>query len=129
MIRGNGIPEENIIVMQPDDIANNKLNPTPGKVKSEFTGSDVYHGVPKHYTGADVSVENFLGVLKGDPKFAKLVYYMEACESGSMWANFLPNNINVYAVASSKAGQISRQAFCYFKPNKDMDYCHANELT
>ncbi|CAG2110086.1 unnamed protein product [Medioppia subpectinata] len=51
---------------------------------------------------------------------------MEACESGSMWANFLPNNINVYAVASSKAGQISRQAFCYFKPNKDMDYCHGS---
>ncbi|CAG2119935.1 unnamed protein product, partial [Medioppia subpectinata] len=66
MFRGNGIPEENIIVMHYDDIAYNTQNPSKGKVFNKFNGSDVYYGVPKHYTGEYVTPDNFLDILKGD---------------------------------------------------------------
>ena len=36
-----------------------------------------------------------------DKKFKKLVFYLEACESGSMFKNLLPENIDVYATTAS----------------------------
>ncbi|CAG2102519.1 unnamed protein product, partial [Medioppia subpectinata] len=68
--RALGIPESNIIVMHYDDIANNERNPTPGKVVNEIDGPDVYKGVPKDYTGEEVTPKNFLGVIQGDEKLA-----------------------------------------------------------
>ncbi|XP_060795148.1 legumain-like [Neoarius graeffei] len=153
----NGIPDEQIVVMMYDDIATNKENPFPGNIINVPNGPNVYPGVLKDYTGADVSAENFLAVLHGDSsavkkkgpkkviqsgendsifiyltdhgglgvfkfphstlyahdligtvnrmskngKFSKMVIYLEACHSGSM-LNKLPNNSNVYAVASCK---------------------------
>lgn len=32
--------------------------------------------------------------------YKELVYYMEACESGSMWVGF-PTNINIYALSAA----------------------------
>ena len=43
----HGIPDERIIVLMFDDIANNRRNPTPGQIINQPGGSDVYHGVPK----------------------------------------------------------------------------------
>ncbi|CAG2111214.1 unnamed protein product [Medioppia subpectinata] len=66
IVKANGIPEENIIVMHYDDIANNRQNKYPGKVYNGPTGhngTDVYHGVPKHYTGKEVTPE--LAILMG----------------------------------------------------------------
>jgi len=57
VIRKHGIPDENIIVMHYDDIANHPKNPTPGIIVNRVNGSDVYKGVPKHYTGTDVTPE------------------------------------------------------------------------
>ncbi|CAG2167520.1 unnamed protein product, partial [Oppiella nova] len=172
MVRANGIPDENIIIMHYDDIANNKLNPNPGVVINEPDGPNLYHDIPKHYTGDDVNPNNFLAVLKGDPelaklgkkvvnsgpddhifvyfidhgspdlivfpkeylygeelntalkdmhqnkRFEKLVFYLETCESGSMFDKMLPKNIGVYAMASSKPNQDSWQAFCDFEKYK-----------
>ncbi|CAG2175142.1 unnamed protein product, partial [Oppiella nova] len=160
VIHAQGIPDENIIVMHYDDLAYHKSNPTPGIVVQKVNGTDVYKGVPKDYTGDEVTPKNFLGVLKGDPelvkkgkrvvnsgpndnvfvyfidhggpdivsfprgylygeelvaalkdmhqskRFAKLVFYLEACESGSMF-KLLPTDINVYAITSSNATELS----------------------
>ncbi|CAG2167183.1 unnamed protein product [Oppiella nova] len=57
--------------MHYDDIAYHPKNPTPGIIVNRVNGSDVYKGVPKHYTGADVTPENFLGVLRGDQELSK----------------------------------------------------------
>ncbi|KAG9329635.1 hypothetical protein JZ751_003413 [Albula glossodonta] len=62
----NGIPDEQIIVMMYDDIAYNKENPFPGNIINEPNGMNVYNGVPKDYTGNEVSADNFLAVLSGD---------------------------------------------------------------
>ncbi|CAG2171116.1 unnamed protein product, partial [Oppiella nova] len=168
MFIDHGIPKENIIVMHYDDLAHNKLNPTPGVIVNQINGSDVYNGVPKDYVKDMVTPEvefggnNFLGVLRGDPKlkatgskvvesgpndhifvffmdhgfvsfpngklfsedlintlkemhqnnrYAKLLFYLEACHSASMFGG-LPTDINVYAVSSSRAIELS-YACCF----------------
>lgn len=60
-----GIPDEHIIIFMKDDIANDTSNPRPGIIINEPGGPDVYHGVPKDYTGNAVSSDNFLKVLTG----------------------------------------------------------------
>lgn len=167
IIHRNGIPDEQIIVMMYDDIANNEENPTPGVVINRPNGTDVYKGVPKDYTGEDVTPENFLAVLRGDEEavkgkgsgkvlksgprdhvfiyftdhgatgilvfpnedlhvkdlnktirymyehkmYQKMVFYIEACESGSMM-NHLPDNIDVYATTAANPNESSYA--CYY---------------
>jgi len=65
VVHNHGVPDENIIVMMYDDIANNRENPLKGMIFNEPNGTDVYHGVPKDYTGKDVSNQTFIDVLLG----------------------------------------------------------------
>ncbi|CAG9532839.1 unnamed protein product [Cercopithifilaria johnstoni] len=167
VVRNHGIPEDNIITMMYDDIANNKKNPYPGKIFNVPGGSDVYKGVKVDYSGIHVTPENFLAILNGNKtavkggsgkvmnstrddhifvyftdhgavglvsfpesvltvkdlndalkrmhklkKFGRLVFYMEACESGSMFAKVLPKNIDVYAVTASNSHESSWGCYC-----------------
>ncbi|CAF0818705.1 unnamed protein product [Adineta ricciae] len=45
-------------------------------------------------------------------KYKQMVVYIEACESGSMLEDLLPNNINVYATTASNAQESSYA--CYY---------------
>jgi len=45
-------------------------------------------------------------------KFNKLVFYLEACESGSMFEKILPNNIKVYATTASNSDLSSWATYC-----------------
>jgi len=65
ILRNNGVPQENIITMMYDDIANNRRNPTPGVIINEPKGKDVYGGVVIDYKGHDVSPDIFTKVLTG----------------------------------------------------------------
>ncbi|CAG0883948.1 unnamed protein product [Cyprideis torosa] len=184
IVHAHGIPDERIVVMMYDDIAFNKMqssmyalefvrNPTPGILLNHPNGPNVYQGVPKDYTGEDVTPETFLNVLQGNSdavegkkvirrsglnhddggsndhvfvyfsdhgapgilgfpneflkardlnnalkemaeegKFKKLVFYVEACESGSMFADLLPDNINVFATTASNTTTSSYA--CYY---------------
>ncbi|NXA37103.1 LGMN protein, partial [Eudromia elegans] len=71
IVHRNGIPDEQIIVMMYDDIADNDENPTKGIVINRPNGTDVYAGVPKDYTKEDVTPKNFLAVLRGDAEAMK----------------------------------------------------------
>ncbi|TNV79679.1 hypothetical protein FGO68_gene10388 [Halteria grandinella] len=66
ILKKNGIPESNIIVMAYDDIANDPENPIPGKLFNQPNGEDVYAGCQIDYKGDSVTPENFLAILKGD---------------------------------------------------------------
>jgi legumain len=46
-----------------------------------------------------------------------MVIYIEACESGSMLEDLLPNNINVYATTASNAEESSYA--CYFDAKRN----------
>ncbi|XP_055990425.1 legumain isoform X1 [Sorex fumeus] len=167
IVHRNGIPDEQIVVMMYDDIANSEDNPTPGIIINRPNGTDVYKGVPKDYTGEDVTPQNFLAVLRGDAEavrgkgsgkvlrsgprdhvfvyftdhgstgllvfpndelhvqdlnetiqymydhkmYQKMVFYIEACESGSMMKH-LPDDINVYATTAANA--VESSFACYY---------------
>nr|QCW05331.1 asparaginyl endopeptidase 2 [Viola philippica] len=71
LLRKGGLKEENIVVFMYDDIATNQLNPRPGIIINHPQGEDVYHGVPKDYTGAEVNAHNLYAVLLGDKSAVK----------------------------------------------------------
>mmetsp|Transcript_3034 Transcript_3034/g.7427 ORF Transcript_3034/g.7427 Transcript_3034/m.7427 type:complete len:512 (-) Transcript_3034:29-1564(-) len=82
LLKEHGFPDERIVVMRYDDIAENPSNPLPGVVVNRDTcvpnktdpsgnwilepGCNVEAGCGKDYFGAAVSPDNFLSVLKGD---------------------------------------------------------------
>lgn len=168
IMRKHGIPASRIVTMMYDDLAHNKLNPTPGIIINHPEGKDVYGGVVIDYRGEDVTPENFLAALGGrsdllkgvgsgkvinsgpndhvfvnfvdhgapgliafpdgelhaqklmrtilamhsEKKFAQMVFYIEACESGSMFQNLLPKNISVWATTAANADESSYA--CYY---------------
>jgi len=71
ILHAHGIPDENIVVMMYDDIAQNEENPTKGIIINRPGGEDVYHDVPKDYVGDDVTPENFLNILTGNKEAMK----------------------------------------------------------
>nr|KYP38665.1 Vacuolar-processing enzyme [Cajanus cajan] len=78
------------------------------------------HGAPGLVTmpvGEYVMANDFVNVLKKkhDAKsYKKMVIYLEACESGSMFEGILPNNISIYATTASNADEDS---FAYYCPH------------
>ncbi|XP_045622223.1 legumain [Procambarus clarkii] len=82
ILHQHGVPDDHIIVMMYDDIANNKMNPIKGKIINRPDGPDVYKGVPKDYTGKDVTPETFLKVLQGDAEGLKEVGSGKVLKSG-----------------------------------------------
>ncbi|UMM34503.1 hypothetical protein L5515_007552 [Caenorhabditis briggsae] len=166
-LRNHGIPEENIITMMYDDVANNPLNPYKGKLFNRPHGKDLYKGLKIDYKGASVTPENFLNVLKGNAsaidggngrvletnendrvfvyftdhgavgmisfpdgiltvkqmndalewmhknkKYSQLTFYLEACESGSMFENVLRSDMNIYAISAANGHESSWGTFC-----------------
>merc|ERR1712032_44879 len=55
-------------------------------------------------------LQRILTWVSDDKKFKKLVFYMEACESGSMWQGF--NVSNVYALSASNPTESSWGTYC-----------------
>ncbi|VDP83382.1 unnamed protein product [Echinostoma caproni] len=66
LMRANNILPENIITMMYDDVAWDHNNPFPGNLFQDYAHTDIYAGITVDYKGADVTVDNFLKVLKGD---------------------------------------------------------------
>lgn len=51
-----------------------------------------------------------------EKKYAKMVFYVEACESGSVFKNLLPDDIDVFATTAANA--TSSSFACYYDPAK-----------
>ena len=54
------------------------------------------------------------------------VFYLEACESGSIFEGLLPNDINVYATTASNADESSWGTYCpgeHPSPPPEYDTC------
>ncbi|CAM0952711.1 unnamed protein product [Alopecurus aequalis] len=168
ILKNGGLKDENIIVFMYDDIAYNSENPWQGVIINRPQGRNVYPGVPRDYTGEDVTVNNLLAVLLGDKpaitggsgkvvnsgpddhifvfyadhgspfvlgmpsellyandllytlyamhtagKYKSLVFYVEACESGSIFENQLPADLNVYALTASNPWESSWATYYY----------------
>ncbi|XP_071515003.1 legumain-like [Panulirus ornatus] len=83
ILHQHGVPDDHIVVMMYDDIANNRENPMPGVIINRPDGPNVYDGVPKDYVGRDVTPENFLKVLSGDAEGMKGVGSGKVINSGA----------------------------------------------
>merc|ERR1719454_1448399 len=178
LAKKNGIPEEQIILLAYDDIAQNSENPYPGQIFNKPTaagtpGVDVYAGCKISYSGAKVTGENFLKVLAGDSSapgpvlkstaedhvfvyyadhggpgilgvpygarggyihasdinkaietlqskggYKELLFYLEACESGSIFNNLLKAP-NAKAVTAANPRESSWGWYCpsYYGPS------------
>ncbi|KAG2722420.1 hypothetical protein I3760_02G127900 [Carya illinoinensis] len=66
ILKKGGLSDENIVVFMYDDIAFHSNNPRPGVIINKPNGDDVYEGVPKDYTGLDVTAHNFYAVILGN---------------------------------------------------------------
>ncbi|KAL6007918.1 hypothetical protein ACLOJK_033423 [Asimina triloba] len=66
ILKKGGLKDENIVVFMYDDIAANEFNPRLGVIINHPQGEDVYAGVPKDYTGEQVTAKNLYAVLMGD---------------------------------------------------------------
>jgi legumain len=169
IVKKNGIPESNIILLMADDVAHASENPFPGKLFNKPTadgtpGVDVYEGCNPDYRGSNVTAEKFLQVLQGNKTAAggkvleskgtdhvfvnfvdhggpgliafpngpylykdqlqkaiefmhtnsmyqKLVFYMEACNSGSMWEGF-PTDLNAFITTAANPNEPSWGTYC-----------------
>ncbi|OWM63444.1 hypothetical protein CDL15_Pgr022189 [Punica granatum] len=168
VLKRGGLKDENIIVFMYDDIASNEENPRPGVIINSPHGDDVYGGVPKDYTGEDVTANNFFAVILGNKSaltggsgkvvdsgpndhvfiyysdhggpgvlgmpagpflyandlidvlkkkhasgtYRSMVFYLEACESGSIFEGLLPEGLNIYATTAANAEESSWGTYC-----------------
>ncbi|GAB4854415.1 hypothetical protein Ancab_023001 [Ancistrocladus abbreviatus] len=71
ILKKGGLNDENIIVFMYDDIASNEENPRPGVIINNPRGGNVYQGVPKDYTGDNVTTSNLLAVILGNKRGLK----------------------------------------------------------
>ncbi|CAK9143971.1 unnamed protein product [Ilex paraguariensis] len=182
LLKRGGLKDENIIVFMYDDIAYDEENPRPGVIINSPQGDDVYKGVPKDYTGDDVTAGNFFAAILGNKTavtggsgkvvesgpndhifiyytdhggpgvlgmptypyiyaedlievlkkkhdsgtYKSLVFYLEACESGSIFEGLLPEGLNIYATTASNAEESSWGTYCpgeYPSPPPEYDTC------
>lgn len=173
LLKKSGIPEDHIILMMQDDVADSFSNPFKGQLynKPGDNSPDVYAGCKVDYRGSQVTAKLFLAVITGEASavpaggkvlksgktdrvflnfvdhggtgivafpngpvltrselstalqtmqqrqmFSELVFYMEACESGSMFPD-LPADGKIFAVTASNARESSWGYYC--SPSND----------
>nr|CAX72774.1 legumain [Schistosoma japonicum] len=93
-----------------------------GKVLKSGKNDDVFiyftdHGAPGilAFPDDDLHAKPFINTLKylrQHRRYSKLVIYVEACESGSMFAGLLPTDINIYATTAARPDESSYATFC-----------------
>ncbi|KER27995.1 hypothetical protein T265_05045 [Opisthorchis viverrini] len=72
-----------------------------------------------------VELNNIFAHLRSKKKYNKLVFYMDACFSGSMFGS-LPSNVGIYATTSAKEDEDSYAVHC---DDKQIDVCLATEYS
>jgi legumain len=110
--------------MMEDDIANNPVNPHPGQLFNCPGCGDVYKGVPKDYTGENVTAANMLSVLIGDADAVRGV------GSGRVIASGAHDRVFVYYSDHGAPGTYPHQNPCISECDKHFrcvawpNWCH-----
>jgi len=109
IMKKNGIPEEQIILMAFDDIANSPENPFPGKIFNKSTkrghpGVDVYEGCKIDYKGKQVTKKTVLEVLQGDSSAGGKV--LKSDQNSKVFFNFVDHGAP-HLVAMPDGGRLS----------------------
>jgi Glycosylphosphatidylinositol transamidase (GPIT), subunit GPI8 len=72
---------------------------------------------PNDYLYAD-ELNDTLNYMFKNNKYGKLIFYLEACESGSMFSQILPKNINIFATTASTPYESSYA--CYYDSTRNI---------
>jgi len=94
-----------------------------GKVLKSGPNDNVFFFYSDHGTVGEVEMPSggplyaskfnaALQLMKSRNMYSKMVVYIESCESGSMFNNLLPPNINVYATSASSPTESSWGCYC-----------------
>lgn len=66
-------------------------------------------------TGDPVYAQDLLDALRfmwANGMYKEMVFYMEACESGSMFEGLLPTDVNIYATTAANSHESSYGTYC-----------------
>ena len=66
ILKSNGFPDNRIILIMEDDIANNSQNKKPGKVFTRINGDNLYSDVHIDYKLSDITVSDLKSILLGN---------------------------------------------------------------
>jgi glycosylphosphatidylinositol transamidase (GPIT) subunit GPI8 len=66
LLKDNGVQDEKIILMLVDDITLHEKNPLPGVVRHIPEGTNIREGVEIDYLKEEVTVDNFIKIIKGE---------------------------------------------------------------
>ncbi|OIT38029.1 PREDICTED: vacuolar-processing enzyme-like [Nicotiana attenuata] len=72
-------------------------------------------GIVSMPSGEDVYANDLINVLKkkhASGTFDRLVFYLEACESGSMFDGLLPEGLDIYVTTASRPDENSWATYC-----------------
>jgi legumain len=105
-----------------------------GKVLKSTANSKVFiyftdHGAPgliafpSEYLYAN-DLNTALNYMHDNKMYDELVFYLEACESGSMFEGILKDNLNIYAITAANAEESSWGTYCY--PDDIVNGVHIN---
>ncbi|MFS7991831.1 putative legumain protein [Helianthus anomalus] len=121
ILKTGGLKDESIVVYMYDDIAYSPETPRQGVIINNPDGDDVYHGVPKVTLGTMMPTMPYMyandlnEVLKqkhASGTYKSLVFYLEACESGSIFDGLLPQGLNIYTTTASNPYKDSWGTYC-----------------
>jgi legumain len=93
IMKSQGIPEDQIILISYDDVANSSSNPYKGQLFNKPTpagtpGVDVYAGCNVDYKGNDATAANVINVLKGDSTATKGKKVLKSDENSRVFFYF-----------------------------------------
>uniref|UniRef100_A0AAZ3RGY6 Legumain n=1 Tax=Oncorhynchus tshawytscha TaxID=74940 RepID=A0AAZ3RGY6_ONCTS len=121
---GDAVTADNFLAVLKGDSANTKGG--SGKVLKSGPNDHVFvyftdHGAPGllAFPNDDLHVADLMGAINNmheNKKYGKLVFYIEACESGSMMTK-LPADIDVYATTAANSHESSYA--CYYDDKRE----------
>jgi legumain len=119
--KGSDVTPENFLAILEGDESKLKGKGTERVLKSSETDNVFIYFSDHGATGlvafpySELYADQLINTLKKmheKKTYNKLVFYLEACESGSMFNNILPNNLNIYTTTASNPYQSSWAIYC-----------------
>lgn len=113
---GSKVTPENFVKVLTGDTS------APGPVLKSKSGDRVFINFVDHggtgiiafpsSTMSSSTLNSALKTMHSKNMYSKLVFYMEACESGSMFEGLIPSDINIYVTTASNAKESSWGTYC-----------------
>ena len=134
----NDVNPETYLSVLKGDTQNNTLK----KVLNSTENDNIFlffsdHGIAGAIVFPDTNflyadqLEETFKIMKAKKMYKNIIFYLEACYSGSMFYNINPD-LNVYSITAANPNEQSLATFCFpqdFVKGEEMHTCLSNEFT